>query len=122
MTCALSLDHSPHLLAFHCWPDDEGAATGTCVDDAGDGDGPRRHDAVRVQGALPGATATWTWERSGDFPVPEVVRVVLHGFDARRAVADGVEVRVSGGAVVCPPFTELTFEGLVPVPAPDAGT
>ncbi len=115
VTRALSLDHAPRLLAFHCWPDHEGAAAGSCVDDAGDGDGPRRHDTVRVAGALPGGTATCTWERTGDFALPEVVRVVLHGFDARRAVADGVEVRVAGGAVVCPPFAELLFEGLVPV-------
>ena len=36
----------------------------------GDGDGPVRHDIVRVEGARPGATATCTWERSGDFEPP----------------------------------------------------
>ncbi len=109
---ALALDHAPRLLGFHCWPDEDGVASGLCVDDAGDGDGPTRRDVVHVEGAQSGGTATWTWDRSGDFPPPEVVRVVLHGLSAARAVADGVEVPVSGGSVECAPFTELTLEGL----------
>jgi hypothetical protein len=111
---ALTLDHAPRLLAFHGWPDAEGTAEGVCVDDAGDGDGPTRRDTVRLEGALPGGTATWSWERTGDFAAPPVVRVVVPGLAARRAEADGVEVPVSGGVVVCPPFTVLTMEGLHP--------
>ncbi len=67
---------------------------------------------VRVEGALPGGTGRWTWERSGDFSSPAAVRVVLHGLHAERAVADGVEVPVAGSVITCPPFTELTVEGL----------
>jgi alpha-glucosidase len=111
---ALPLDHAPHLLALHCWPDAQGGAEGVCIDDAGDGDGPARRDVLRVEGACSGATARWTWERSGDFPPPEVVRVVLHGLTARRAVADGTEVPVSGTVVECVRFSELTLEGLRP--------
>jgi len=113
---ALALDHAPHLLAFHCWPDGQGGAEGVCIDDAGDGDGPARRDALRVEGACSGGSATWTWDRSGDFSSPDLVRVVLHGLTAQRAVADGTEVPVSGSVVVvdCPPFSELTLEGLRP--------
>jgi len=111
---ALALDHAPHLLGFHCWPDAQGVAEGVCIDDAGDGDGPVRRDALRVEGACAGATAKWTWERSGDFSSPEVVRVVLHGLSAQRAVADGTEIPVSGSVVDCAPFSELTLEGLRP--------
>jgi alpha-glucosidase len=109
-----ALDHSPRLLAWHCWPDADGVAEGACVDDAGDGYGPVRRDAVRVAGAQAGGTAVWTWERSGDFPLPPTVRAVLHGFVVTRAVADGVEVNVSEGAVECLPFSELVMEGLRP--------
>jgi hypothetical protein len=41
-----------------------------------------------------------------------MVRVALHGLTARRAVADGVEVPVSGMVLTCPAFSELTLEGL----------
>ncbi len=110
----LALDHAPRFLAFHCWPDADGAASGECIDDAGDGDGPVRRDVVRVEEARPGGTARLTWECSGEFPSPAVVRVVLHGLTAARAVADGTEVAVSGLGVECGPFTELTLEGLRP--------
>ncbi|HEY5026113.1 MAG TPA: glycoside hydrolase family 31 protein [Acidimicrobiales bacterium] len=110
----VALDHAPRLLAFHCWADEDGVATGVCVDDAGDGDGPTRRDDVRVEEARPGATARCTWERSGDFPAPPVVRVVLHGLSVTRAVADGVEVPVTGAGVECAAFSELTLEGLAP--------
>jgi hypothetical protein len=85
-----------------------------CIDDAGDGDGPVRRDVVRVEGLVRGAIATCTWERSGDFAAPPVVRVVLHGLSAARALADGIEVPVSGATVECGAFSELTLEGLRP--------
>jgi hypothetical protein len=108
----LALDHAPRLLAFHCWPDDDGEAHGVCIDDEGDGEGPVRRDALRVEGARPGGTATWRWERSGEFRSPPTVRLVLHGLVADRAVLDGVEIPVSGMAFECPAFSELTLEGL----------
>jgi alpha-glucosidase len=111
-TPRLALDHAPRLLSFHCWPDEEGSAEGTCIDDAGDGEGPLRRDLLRLEGARGGETATVTWNRSGDFAPPDVLRVVLHGLAARRAVADGVEVPVSGPMVQCKAFSELTLEGL----------
>jgi hypothetical protein len=111
----LPLDHAPILLAFHCWPDADGAAEGVCVDDAGDGDGPVRRDVLRVVGARPGSTARCSWERRGDFPAPARVRVVVHGMTAERATVDGVEVLPSGTAVDCGPFSELILEGLRPI-------
>jgi alpha-glucosidase len=108
----LALDHAPRLLAFHCWPDDDGLAQGVCIDDEGDGEGPVRRDTLRVEGARAGESATWTWERSGDFSSPSAVRLVLHGLVAERAVVDGVEIAVSGMAFECPVFSELTLEGL----------
>jgi len=99
-------------LAFHCWPTAGGEATGECVDDAGDGDGPVRRDVVRVEGAAAGGRARVVWERFGDFPPPPRVSVVVHGMAAERARADGVDVAVSGGTVECGPFTVLTLEGL----------
>jgi len=79
-----------------------------------------RRDVLRVEGARPGGTGRCTWERSGDFSSPAVVRVVLHGLHARRAMADGVEVPVSGAVIECPPFAELTLEGLHPASGRDA--
>jgi len=116
----LAPDHAPRLLALHCWADDDGGAEGVCIDDAGDGDGARRHDRLRVEGAMPGESATVTWDRTGDYPAPAVARVVLHGLWPERAVADGVEVPVSGSVVECEPFSVLTLEGLTPArhPAP----
>jgi hypothetical protein len=81
-----------------------------------------RRDVWRVEGARPGGTGRWTWERSGDFSSPAAVRVVLHGLDAQRAVADGVEVPVRGSVVECGSFTELTVEGLRLSPAPEPGS
>jgi len=121
-TDGLRLDHAPRLLALHCWADEQGGAEGRCVDDAGDGDGPMRRDVWQVEGATPGGTGRWTWERSGDFSSPAAVRVVLHGLDAQRAMADGVEVPVRGGVVECGPFTELTLEGLRPSPSIGSAT
>jgi alpha-glucosidase len=110
----LALDHAPRHLAFHCWADDEGAALGSCIDDAGDGAGPVRRDVLRVEGAHPGSTATMTWERSGEFAPPATLRVVVHGLTMERAVADGVEVPVSGSVLECAAFSELTMQGLRP--------
>ncbi|HTZ10535.1 MAG TPA: TIM-barrel domain-containing protein [Acidimicrobiales bacterium] len=112
----VALDHAPVLLGFHCFPDAEGAATGTCADDAGDGDGPVRADVVEVEGARAGEVARCRWARSGDYPAPAQVRVVLHGLEADRARADGVEVPVTGGVVTCGAFEELVVEGLRPGP------
>jgi len=69
---------------------------------------------------MPGESATVTWDRTGDYPAPAVARVVLHGLWLERAVADGVEVPVSGSVVECEPFSVLTLEGLTPArhPAP----
>jgi alpha-glucosidase len=114
----LALDHAPRLLAFHCWPDEDGAAAGTSIDDAGDGEGPVRRDTLRLEGARPGATATMTWERAGDFAPPPALRVVLHGLTMERAVVDGVEVPVSGSVVEAAAFSELTLEGLRPATPP----
>jgi len=111
---ALGLDHAPVRLAFHCWPTEGGEAAGTCSDDAGDGDGPVRHDTLQLRGAVDGATAVFTWERQGDFPSPEAVRVVLHGFTADGAEADGTAVTVTGSSAQCPPFRELVFRGVRP--------
>jgi alpha-glucosidase len=117
---ALALDHAPRLPAFHCWVDAGGSAAGLGVDDAGDGDGPVRRDELRVEGAVPGGTALVSWERSGDFAPPASVRIVLHGLEAARAVADGTVLAVRGSTVDCPPFAELTLEGLRR-PAPRGG-
>jgi len=118
----LTADHAPRLLALHCWADDDGRAEGVCIDDAGDGDGATRHDRLRLEGARPGASATVTWDRAGDYPAPAAARVVVHGLCPERAVADGVEVSVAGGVVECGPFSELTLEGLTtsrrPLPPP----
>jgi alpha-glucosidase len=111
----LGLDHAPRRLAFHCWPDGEGEALGTCVDDAGDGHGPVRRDALALTVAETGASAV-TWERHGDFPAPALVRVVLHGLVADTATADGVAVTVHGSSVECGPFSELRFYGVRPAP------
>jgi len=108
----LELDHAPKLLAFHCWPGVDGSADGRCVDDAGDGDGPVRLDELHLDGALSGGEARFTWRRHGEFEPPARVRVVIHGLVAERALADGVEVEVSGGTVECGPFDELRVGGL----------
>ena len=93
--------------SFHCWPTEGGEADGMCVDDAGDGYGRVRRDTLRLAGAVPGGSAVVTWERHGDFPPPAVVRVVLHGFVADAATADGEPVATRGSSVECRPFSEL---------------
>ncbi|HEY7947143.1 MAG TPA: hypothetical protein VID75_05685, partial [Acidimicrobiales bacterium] len=108
----LGLDHAPQRLAFHCWPAETGEAQGTNADDAGDGYGPVRRDALQLQGAVDGGTAVFTWEREGDFPCPALVRVVLHGFSADGAEADGAAVAMVGSTVECAPFRELRFRGV----------
>ncbi len=115
-TATLTLDHGTVRLAFHCFADDQGEAEGVCTDDAGDGHGPLRRDRVRVQGMAAGETARVSWERSGEFPPPASLRVVLHGFVAERASADGVAVPVTGGTVECGPFSELLVHGLAAAP------
>jgi len=115
----LDMDHAPKLLAYHCWASADGSAAGSCVDDAGDGEGPRRRDDLRLQGARPGGEAVVTWERRGDYDAPRQVRVVVHGLAAERALADGVEVEVRGGAVECAPFDELRLVG---ISQPEPGT
>ena len=116
----LAPDHAPHLLAFHCWPL-LGEARGIAVDDAGDGDGPVRRDRLSLSGATAGGSAVFGWERSGGYRPPERVRVVLHGFEAEGAQADGVEVAVRGGAVECGAFDELQLHGLRAVTAAEQG-
>jgi alpha-glucosidase len=112
----VALDHAPVRLAFHCWPTDDGTAGGSCVDDAGDGDGPVRRDTLRLTGAVPGGSAVLTWEGHGDFPPPAVVRVVLHGLEADTATADGRSVHTAGSSVECGAFSELRLDGLRAVP------
>lgn len=82
--------HQPRLVALHCVPDRSGRARGTLFDDAGDGDGPhRRHRFTLTPGA--GGLRTLRWEREGDYPDPERVRVVVHGKAAAGVRADGAE-------------------------------
>jgi alpha-glucosidase len=110
---SLAPSHAPRLPAFHCWPAD-GSASGHLDDDAGDGDGPARHDVLELSGALAGGTGILRWQRHGDYPPPERVRVVVHGLCAERALADGRPADVRGPVVECGPFSELRLEGLRP--------
>ena len=82
----LAPDHAPGLLAFHLFPDDAGRATGACLDDAGDGYGPRRVDRVTLDADV------GTWRSDGAYPRPLAVSVVVHGSSLSGAVCDGVEV------------------------------
>jgi alpha-glucosidase len=125
---AIGLAHAPRLLSLHCVPDLSGRARGTLFDDAGDGYGPsRRHRFSLSSGA--GGLRTFHWEREGDYPDPERIRVVLHGRAAAAVRADGVDVPydvrrprerrdgdVTGGAgptvetvVDCAPFETVEF-------------
>jgi len=108
----VDLDHASRRLAFHCWPTARGDAHGICIDDAGDGFGPVRHDTMRLTGATTGGSALVTWERQGDFPPPAVVRVVFHGLAAEQATVDGRPVPVAGSSVECGPFSELRLYGV----------
>jgi alpha-glucosidase len=109
----LDADHAARLLSFHCWPTARGAAEGLCIDDAGDGFGPRRRDEIRLEKAVPGATAVLTWRRSGEFPPPSRVRVVIHGSESGLVVADGQELGATvAGAIECVPFDRLELRGL----------
>lgn len=110
----VGLDHAPRRLAFHCFPDRAGRASGTCFDDAGDGYGPWRRDRLDlVPGA--GGLRTLRWLREGSWPPPGRVRVVVHGKAAVLASADGRPVdhevfRHDKGAatvVECTPFEVL---------------
>jgi len=103
-------DHAPRLLSFHCWPDARGEARGLCIDDAGEGFGEKRHDEMEL--SVPpeeqGRCGVLSWRRTGGFPAPERVRVVVHGWSAARAIADGVEVAATEtGAIETAPFERL---------------
>lgn len=105
--------HVPHLLSFHCWPDDAGGATGVCFDDEGDGSGSSRFDELTLENALGGATAFLNWRRSGEYRAPTRVRVVLHGFEARSVTRDGEDVGgTSGGVIELAPFERLELSDL----------
>ncbi len=111
----LDADHAPRRLSFHCWPTAQGTAEGLCVDDAGDGFGPARRDEMKLEEAVPGATAVLTWRRSGEFPSPSRVRVVVHGRRSGRVVADGEELGATvAGTIECPPFERLELRDLTP--------
>ncbi len=87
----VELGHEPRLVALHCVPDRSGHARGTLYDDAGDGVSPHRlHRFTLTPGA--GGLRTLRWEREGDYPDPEQVRVVMHGKAAAGVRADGIEV------------------------------
>jgi alpha-glucosidase len=104
---ALAADHRPRLLAFHCWPDAQGEASGILVDDEGDGFGPRRRDELQLEGLGSGGTYRLRWRRDGGYAPPAQVRVVLHGLEVSSASADGTDVTPVDGGIVCGPFDEL---------------
>jgi len=109
----LAPDHSPQMLSFHCWPDEHGRAQGVCVDDAGDGHGPSRRDELLLDGATPGSDASLTWVRTGEFPAPSRVRVVLHGLEAGLVVADGSDLGpTESGVFESSSFDSLELRGL----------
>jgi len=115
LTAHLDMDHAPRLLSFHCWPSSRGTARGLCVDDAGDGFGPVRRDELRLEGGATGTTAVLTWLRSGEFPPPSRVRIVIHGSDSARVVADGDDIgRTVFGSIECAPFHHLELRDLTP--------
>ena len=106
----LAPDHAPGLLAFHVFADGEGRASGTCLDDAGDGHGPRRVDHLTRDGD------TVAWRSEGDYPRPRTVSVVLHGEVLVGAVCDGVpvaagdiSVRAGTTTLRLPSFSELVL-------------
>jgi len=112
-TGAPSGDHAPRMLAFHCWPT-AGTASGSCADDSGDGDGPVRADELVLSGVERGGTARMRWRSLGAYPRPQRVRVVVHGWTAGSALADGRPVPVRGGTVECEAFDELELTALRP--------
>ena len=86
---------------------------GVCIDDAGDGDGPVRHDVVRVEGARAGRDGALDVGASGDFAPPRRVRVVLHGLVASDVPSvDGIDVDMSGNAVGCAPVHRADDAGI----------
>jgi alpha-glucosidase len=114
-TGRLGMDHAPRLLSFHCWPSSRGTARGFCTDDAGDGFGPVRRDELRLEGGVPGSTAVLTWLSNGEFPPPSRVRIVIHGADSARVVADGHDIGGTvGGSIECVPFHRLELRDLTP--------
>ena len=106
----LAPDHAPGLLAFHVFPGGDGRASGTCLDDAGDGYGPRRTDRVELDDTM------ITWRTEGTYPRPKSVSVVVHGWALTGAICDGIEVpgadiSVRSGATTIrvAPFSELVL-------------
>ena len=83
----LRSDHAPGRLAFHVFPDADGRASGTYLDDAGDGYGPRRVDRLDL------AEGEMAWTSDGEHPRPSEVSVVVHGIVLTGAMVDGTAVR-----------------------------
>lgn len=111
----LDPSHAPRLLSFHVWPDSAGFAAGYAYDDAGDGYGEGRNDRLELRRADSTSGHSrpdglvFTWSRSGSFPPPARVRVVLHGeMDTsfrHASTAEGEEMVVEGGAFESGSFT-----------------
>ena len=79
-------DHAPQRLAFHVFPDEQGAARGSHYDDDGDGDGPARRDNLIFDDDV------LTWTSEGDRIRPATIEVVIHGRVLHGAIADGTAV------------------------------
>jgi alpha-glucosidase len=94
-------------LALHLYPTADGAASGSCYADGGDGDGPWRVDHFHL--TRQGSRLRLRWEHEGAYAFAYAeVAVHLHGMTAREAQADGTPLPVCS-PLILPPFRELAL-------------
>lgn len=97
----LEVSHAARTWSLHVVPDAAGAATGRGYDDAGDGDGPSRHDEYVAQTS--GGVIEVRWHPQGEHARRGPVEVHVAGAVAGPARCDGRPVAAraeEGGAVL----------------------
>jgi alpha-glucosidase len=84
-------------------------AGGQLFSDAGDGYGETRLDRFSIQVDPPALRVTWDSQGDYDFPYQSVM-LVVHGFEAKLAQVDGVQVELIDNRIELEPFHQMRID------------